>query len=201
MSDTDNARINVNVKAKFAMLAMLVMCAIVFVFSGCGGSADNTSEETTEIPYDTPDTYHTALVLDGSWALLDQEVSITADLGDDPLDMYLVTASLIFSDTEIFGSRGISTITTHESWRMIVDSDTRRYLGIVPVNIDNQVMSMIKSGADKWRCELSDVYKTVMNIEILAENLIQITEHRLTAVSGDQGVEYDAVLTFRKKEN
>ena len=189
---------NVN---KLSLWAVVLMSLIVFVFSGCGGSADNNTEESTEIPNNNPDTYNTAWVLDGSWAVLDQEVNITADLGENTLDMYLVTASMIFSDTEILGSRGLSTITTHESWRMILEDDTRTYLGIVPINIDNQVMSMIKSGADNWRCELSDAYKTVINIEILAENLIQITEHRIAAVSGDQGVEYDAVLTFRKKEN
>ena len=179
---------------------MTVMCFLVFVFSGCGGSADtSSSSESSDIPNNNPDSYNTAAVLDGNWEVIDQEIAVDVDYGDAILNMYLVTASMNFTDTEITETRGISTVTLHESWRAMLNDETRSYFGIIPVNLDSQIMSMVKSGADNWRCELFDEYKTVLNIEILAENIIQVTEHRLAVINGSSGIEYDNVLTFRKK--
>ena len=179
---------------------MTVMCFLVFVFSGCGGSADtSSSSESSDIPNNNPDSYNTAAVLDGNWEVIDQEIAVDVDYGDAILNMYLVTASMNFTDTEITETRGISTVTLHESWRAMLNDETRSYFGIIPVNLDSQIMSMVKSGADNWRCELFDEYKTVLNIEILAENIIQVTEHRLTVISDGTGIEYDNVMTFRKK--
>ena len=180
---------------------MICICFAVFMFSGCGGSADSDSSDNlgTGIPNNNPESYNTAEVLEGNWEVIDQEIVINVDYGDSALDMYLVTASMTFTDTDITETRGISTATLHESWRAILDDDTRSYFGIIPVNLDNQIMSMVKSGADNWRCELFDEYKTVMNIEILAYNIIRVTEHRLAVISGSSGIEYDNVMTFRKK--
>ena len=179
---------------------MICLCSAVFVFSGCGGSADSSSgSESTDIPNNNPDTYNTASVLDGDWEVIDQEITLDVDYGDSSLNMYLVTASMTFTDTDITESSGNSIVTLHESWRAILDDETRSYLGIIPVNLDEQFMSMVKSGADNWRCELSDEFQTVLNIEILSENIIQVTEHRLAVISGDNGIEYDNVMTFRKK--
>ena len=179
---------------------MICMCFAVFMFSGCGGSADSSSgSESTDIPNNNPDTYDTASVLDGDWEVIDQEITLDVDYGDSSLNMYLVTASMTFTDTDITETRGISTVTLHESWRAVLDDETRSYFGIIPVNLDDQFMSMVKSGADNWRCELSDEFQTVLNIEILAENIIQVTEHRLAVISGSSGIEYDNVMTFRKK--
>ncbi len=170
---------------------MMCLCFVVFMLSGCGGSADSSSDSTSS--------YNTAEVLDGNWELIDQEVAIDVEYGESGLNMYLVTASMAFTDTDITQTRGISTVTLHESWRTMLADETRTYMGIIPVNLDNQVMSMVKSGADNWRCELFDEYKTVMNIEILAENMIQVTEQRLTVINDSNVIEYDNVMTFRKK--
>ena len=180
---------------------MICLCLSVFVFSGCGGSADTDSSDNlgTGIPNNNPESYNTAEVLDGNWEVIDQEVVINVDYGDSTLEMYLVTASMSFTDTEITGTRGLSTITLHESWRAVLDDDTRSYMGVIPINLDSEVMSMVKSGADNWRCELFDEFKTVINIEILAYNIIKVTEHRLAVINGSSGIEYDNVMTFRKK--
>ena len=180
---------------------MVYLCLAVFMFAGCGGSADTSSSESesTDIPNNKPDTYNTALVLDGNWEVIDPTIVINVDSGDSKLEMYLVTASMTFSDTEFTETRGFSTVTLLESWRTVLDNDTRSYIGIIPVNIDSQMMNMIKSGADNWRCELSDEFKTVLSLEILAENMIRVTEHRLALINGSSGIEYDNVMTFRKK--
>ena len=180
---------------------MICLCLSVFVLSGCGGSADTDSSDNlgTGIPNNNPESYNTAEVLDGNWEVIDQEVVINVDYGDSTLEMYLVTASMSFTDTEITETRGLSTITLHESWRAVLDDDTRSYMGVIPINLDSEVMSMVKSGADNWRCELFDEFKTVINIEVLAYNIIQVTEHRLAVINGSSGIEYDNVMTFRKK--
>lgn len=181
---------------------LFVLGLAMFAFSGCGGSADTEeSSESEDIPNNRPDTYDTADVLGGRWDVIDQEVKIEADYTDDiTLEMMLSTASLTFADTQITGTRGLSTVTLHETWNAYLDGDTRLYIGIIPINLDNEIVSMIKQGADNWRCEIQDMYKTVMNIEILAANLIKLTEHRIAPISGDILIEYDNELTFRKKE-
>ena len=185
---------------------MMIICLAVFSLSGCGGSKDSdTDTESTDLPNNSPDTYNTAAVLDGTWNVIDQEITATATYsGDVSLSMYLATASIIFSDTEITGSRGLSSVSIHESWRFSRENAAVGDVEVIPINLDNQVMSMVKSGADNWRCELFDTYKTVLNIEVFAQNLIQVTAHRVSVI--DEGmlsgtlIAYDTVLTFRKKE-
>ena len=180
---------------------MICLSLSVFMFSGCGGSADTDSSDNldTSIPNNNPETYNTAGMLEGIWEVIDQEIVINVKSGDSALEMYLVTASMTFTDTKITETSGSSTVTLHESWRTMLEGDPRQYLGIISVDIDNQVMSMMKSGADNWRCELSDEFNTVLNIEILEENIIQVTEHRLAVINDNSGIEYDNILTFRKK--
>ncbi len=186
-------------KIKFWSL-VLMLGLLVFAFSGCGGSADTGKESSGDIPSTDPDTYDTMTVLGGNWAVVDQEVSVSATYSNDlTLDMFLVSATMNFTDTQITGSRGITTLTLHESWQCILDGDTRVYIGIVPINLDEVVTSMIQSGADNWRCELYDAYRTVMNIEIKEEKLIQVSEHRIAMVDDVHGIEYETVLTFRKQ--
>ena len=185
---------------------MMIICVAIFTLSGCGGSKDSDTEtENTDIPNNTPDTYNTAQVLDGTWNVIDQEITATATYsGDVSLNMYLATASIIFSDTEITGSRGLSSVSIRESWRFTREDSSLADVEVIPIYLDNQVMSMVKSGADNWRCELFDTYKTVLNITVLAQNLIQVTAHRVAPL--DSGmlagmlIEYDTTLTFRKKE-
>ena len=188
---------------------MLALSMIVFMFAGCGGSADSSSSdsesENTELPNNTPDTYNIAAVLEGSWAVIDQEITAEATYSDDvSLNMYLVAASIVFSDTEITGTQGFSSVSIDETWRTTYDSDSFSNMEIIPINLDNQTMSMIKSGADNWRCEISDNYKTVMNIELLAKNLIQIKSRRVAFINSGMLsgmlLEYETTLTFRKKE-
>ena len=185
---------------------MMILCLAVFSLSGCGGSKDSESEtESTDIPNNNPDTYNTAAVLDGTWAVIDQEITATATYsGDVGVSMYLVTASMTFNDTEITGSRGLSSVSIRESWRFTENDSTLANVEVIPINLDNQVMSMVKSGADHWRCELFDTYKTVLNITVLAQNIIQVTAQRVVAM--DSGflaghlIAYDTALTFKKKE-
>ena len=185
---------------------MIILCMAVYTLSGCGGSKDSDSEtESTDLPNNNPDTYNTAAVLDGTWAVIDQEITATAAYsGDVGVSMYLVTASMTFNDTEITGTRGLSSVSLRESWRFSEDDSSQANVEVIPINLDNQVMSMVKSGSDKWRCELFDTYKNVLNITVLAQNLIQVSAHRVAAI--DSGflsgylIEYDTALTFRKKE-
>ena len=190
---------------------LIVLCMLVFNFSGCGGSADSSSSDNnsndnntnTEIPNNTPETYNTAYVLDGDWLLIDQEILIDDIVytNDASLTMYLVEASINFSDTEIFDERGISSVDFHESWRIFANADERIYLGIQSFDISEQHMNMSKSGADNWRCEFYyDTYKNVMNINIIQENMITITEHRAVSLNNVVFV-YDNVMTFKKKVN
>ena len=179
------------------------MISIAAILSGgCGGSADSSSSsEDSTISNNEPNTYDAQKILNGTWVVIDQEdISVAVDYGDDTLDMLLITANLTFSNTSINGSSGVSFITSHETWHAFLNADTRNYMGIQSVNLDNQVMSMMQSGADKWRCVLYDQYRTVFNIEVLAENVIQVSEHRIAVVGDSVGVEYEVTFTMRKQD-
>ena len=176
---------------------VIIMCSAAFLSGGCGGSADSASENTT-IANDEPDTYNTQEILNGTWIVIDQDnISVTVDSSN--LEMRLITASITLSNTNITGTSGVSFITSHETWHMFLGGDTRNYLGIQAVNIDNQVMSMIQSEADKWRCELYDQYRTVMNITVLSQNVIQVTEHRIAEINDTEGVDYEVTFTMKKQ--
>ncbi|MBQ7219731.1 MAG: hypothetical protein IJS28_02000 [Synergistaceae bacterium] len=182
-------------------LLVMVMCAAVCLSGGCGGSADSSDTSgDTSIPNDEPDTYNTQNVLNGTWVVIDQEeISITVDYGENTLDMLLVTASMTFSNTNIEGSSGVGFITSHETWHAFLNSGTRSYLGIKTLNIDDQVMSMKQSGADQWRCELYDQYRTVMYITVLSQNIIQVSEHRIADIDDNAGIDYEVTFTMKKQ--
>ena len=97
-------------------------------------------------------------------------------------------------------SDGVSFITSHETWHAFLDADTRSYMGIKTLNIDDQVMSMKQSGADKWRCELYDQYRTVMYITVLSQNIIQVQEHRLAVLDDSIEIDYDVTFTMKKQD-
>ena len=181
---------------------IMIVFAAAFLSGGCGGSADSSdsSEGDSSIPNDEPDTYNTQNVLNGTWIVIDpDDITITADYGEDTLEMLLITVSMTFSNTNINGSSGVSFITSHETWHTFLNADTRSYMGTQSINIDNQVMSMIQSGADQWRCELYDSYRTVMNITVLSETIIQVSEHRIAVLDDNTGIDYEVTFTMKKQ--
>ena len=178
----------------------MVICSAAFLSGGCGGSADSTSEDNTTITNDEPDTYNTQDILNGTWIVIDQDnINITAEYSDTTLDMSLITASITFSRTSITGTSGVSFITSHETWHAFLVGDVRQHLGIQSVNIDNQVMSMIQSEADTWRCELYDQYRTVMIITVLSPNVIQVSERRIAVINDTEGIDYEVTFTMKKQ--
>ena len=195
-------------KANFLWL-MLILSLAVFMFSGCGGSADSSSSdsdsENTELPNNLPDTYNTEAVLQGTWADIDQEMTVNAvysDSGDISLNLDLVTASMTFSDTQLTSTKGTATVSIHETWRTSLDSSLLEDTEIIPIEFNNQLASMLKSGADNWKCEMFDKYKNVLNIEVLAKDIIRVTSRKIALINSGTFsgtlIQYDTTLTFRK---
>ena len=182
------------------LIVMVVFCA-AFLAGGCGGSADSSSDtEDNTIANDMPDTYNTQDVLNGTWIVIDQDsINITVDYSSTTMEMRLITASLTFSNTNISGTSGVSFVTSHETWHAFLEGDVRTYMGVQTINIDNQVMSMIQSEADIWRCELYDQYRTVMNITILSPTVIQVSERRIAVINDTEGVDYEVTFTMKKQ--
>lgn len=178
---------------------MIALC--VFMFSGCGGSADSDSEDNkdTDAPNDYPDTYNTQNLLNGTWVVMGEEMpEITIASGDNNINMQLVTASMTFSNTKIDGSTGTSFITNHETWQAFLDVEPESYLGVQSINLDNQVMTMVQTGSDKWKCDIYDEYRTLMNIELLSEKRIQVYERRITVIN-NHAVQYEVTFNMRKQ--
>ena len=185
-------------------LLVIVMFGAVVLAGGCGGSADSSSDTSsgdTSVPNNEPDTYDTQDVLNGTWVVIDQEeISIAAEYGEDTMTLLLITASMTFSNTNITGSSGVSFITSHETWHAFLDTTPRSHMGIKSLNIDDQVMSMKQSGADQWRCELYDQYRTVMYITVLSQNIIQVTERRIAVIDDSVGIDYEVTFTMKKQD-
>ena len=195
-------------KSLSLFVIMIVMCFAMFTLSGCGGSADtssedsasgNSSEGNAEVPNDNPDTYTTQSILDGTWSITDHEtITITASYGDNEVDMTLITASLTFTNTSIDQTNGTSTVSGKEDWHVFENTDRRTYLGIKSFTFEDNSMIMIQSGADKWRCELDDEHRTVLVISLQSENIIQVTEHRV-AVINSISIEYEVTYSMKRQ--
>ena len=188
-------------KMKFWSL-LFVLGLAVFAFSGCGGSASSDSdEEDSSTPNSLPDTYDTAALLTGAWVFVgENESSITLTSGDETtLSMTLSAASLIISDVNIDNVGGTASITLHETWRAFLNGDSTEYYGLVPINMDNQIMSLTKTAKDNWRCDVYEPYRSSINIEILKEDIISLTENRVVAVEGMPARQYENTMSFRKQ--
>ena len=182
------------------VIVMLGLC--VFAFSGCGGSADTDSDSDSSTPNSLPDTYDTAELLSGAWEYIGEETSTVEIDSDDTytLSMTLAGASLVITDVNVNNTSGTARITLHETWRAFVDGDTTTYYGIIPVNIDAQTMSLTKTAKDNWRCDVYEPYRSTINIEILAEDIIQLTENRVADVGFLKAKQYENIMSFRKPQ-
>ena len=181
---------------------LLVLGLAVSAFSGCGGSADSENDSDSSTPNSLPDTYDTADVLSGAWEYIGEEAS-TVDIESDDnftLSMTLAGASLVISDVDVSNTSGTARITLHETWRAFVEGDTTQYYGIIPVNLDQQTMSLTKTAKDNWRCDVYEPYRSTINIEILAPDIIQLTENRVADVDLLKAKQYENTMSFRKPQ-
>ena len=182
----------------------LVMSLCVFMLSGCGGNVydEETSDEETqtdETPNNYPDTYDTASVLNGTWIMIEGADAITLDYEEDSIELQQISGTTIFSNTQLKNDTGVSFVTSHTSWHAFLDGDTRSYMGIVPIDIDDQVVNLTHIGSNKWRGEVYDAYRTVMEIEILSEKTITIQQKGVAFIDDTHGIDYDITFTFRKQ--
>lgn len=188
----------------FRALRMLaVIGLLVFAISGCGGGSldPETSTETEQtIPNDSPDTYDTQRLLEGSWRALDDSYEFSAE----DFSFRLNSALLAFSSTDIKGTVAQSKITSHQYWYTDYTSgDVVLDLGLRTLGLDfyGETGTMIHQGKDRWRCNIDGESKVVMNIEVLSETLIEVNYQGVTGVIHDNtGAAYDFTLTFRKEE-
>ncbi|MBQ7594875.1 MAG: hypothetical protein IJU48_11080 [Synergistaceae bacterium] len=181
----------------------LVMSLCVFMFSGCGGNVydEGTSEtpSTDETPNNYPDSYDTASVLNGTWIMIEGADSITLDYDENSIELQQISGTTIFSNTQLKEDTGVSFVTSHTSWHAFLDGDTRSYMGILPIDIDDKVVSMTHIGSNKWRGEIYDTYRTVMEIEILSDKTMTIQQKGVVFIDDTHGVDYDITFTFRKQ--
>ena len=189
---------------------LLIMILSVFMLSGCGGnvysgsSSDGTTTSEDQTPsIDSPDSSQTENILNGTWLMIEGAEGITLDYTSDSEDISIelsqISGTTIFSNAQINGETGTSFVTSHTSWRAFREGDTRLYLGIVPINIDDQVMTLTYAGSNKWHGEISDAYHTVMEIEILSERTLTIQQKGVAFIDSVHGVDYDITFTFRKQ--
>lgn len=180
----------------------LVMSLCVFMLSGCGG---NVYEEapvdppTDETPNNYPDTYDTASVLNGTWILIEGAEPITLDYEEDSIELQQISGITIFSNSQLKNDTGVSFVTSHSTWHAFLDGETRTYMGIVPIDIDDQVVSFAHVGSDRWRGEVHDAYRTVMEIEIISDKTMTIQQKGVAFIDNTHGIDYDITFTFRKQ--
>ncbi len=207
---------------------MSVMILAVFAFSGCGGgsldpqddsaSSEETSNENTDlaVPNDYPDTYDTARVLSGEWAIInetsDTANDITIEQGGTTVVLHFIASDVSFSNTEIAknkegntGNSGTSHVKGVMKWFATITVPSSTIVGDTPVttydiyretvsqDIDSDV-NMIRAGKDTWRCSfnLNGEYGqrgTAMDIKILSATtmLADIQDTFSMDVSGVEG--------------
>lgn len=181
---------------------MMVMAVAVFALSGCGGGSidESTSDGETPIPNNSPDTYDTEKVLEGSWQVVDSEYTFDAD----DFNFRLNSARLAFASTDIKGTVAQSKVSSRQEWHSTYTSgDTKFDLGInsLGLDFDSKTGTMIHQGKDRWRCNIDGDNKVLMNIVVSSDTLIQVNYQ---GVSGtlfqNTKAEYNFTLNFRKEE-
>lgn len=188
-----------------AWAVMMVMVMGVFTLSGCGGGSldpDTSDEAELTIPNNLPDTYDTEKILEGSWRVLDEEYTFSAEY----FSFRLNYAFLRFDSVDIMGTVTQSKVTSNQDWYTYYTGSTSsysRYLGMdsLGLNFERATGTMIHQGRDKWRCNVGGVNKIVMNITVLSENTISVNYQGVTDVLYNNiGAAYSFTLTFRKEE-
>ena len=187
-----------------AWAVMMVMLLAVFAVSGCGGGSldpeDSSGETEQSIPNNSPDTYDTQSILEGSWRALDDSYEFSAEY----LTFRLNSALLTFSSTDIKGTVAQSKVTSHQYWYAYYTYGTLYTdLGLQTLGLDfsGETGTMIHQGKDRWRCNVDGNSKVVMNIEVISENVITVNYQGVTgALYNGYGTAYNFTLTFRKEE-
>lgn len=186
---------------KFSLVFAVILC--VFIFAGCGGNVYDEepaeSPSTDETPNNYPDTYDTTSVLNGTWLLIENAENITLDYEGSSVELQQISGTTRFSNTQLKNDTGVSFITSHSTWHAFRDDETRTYMGIVPIDIDDQVVSLTHIGSNKWRGEVYDARRTLMEIEILSDKTIAIQQKGIAFIDEIHGVDYDIAFTFRKQ--
>lgn len=180
-----------------------VMGLFVFLVAGCGGGSldpeDSTETEQT-IPNNSPDTYDTEKVLEGTWRVSDSSYEFSAG----NFEFRLNSALLTFASTDIKGTVAQSKVTSVQEWYTDYTSgDVNVDLGIqsLGLNFNAQTGTMIHQGKDKWRCNIDGENKVLMNITVSSDTIIHVNYQGTTGVIYDNNsVGYNFTLNFRKEE-
>lgn len=176
----------------------LLLLVTVFMFSGCGGSLDPEEDTEPEIPVpnNLPDTYNATNVLEGTWLVTDDLPEMNPDdYESHDVLMRMASGYMVFSDVKTEGNTGTSYVSSHQEWHLWIDGN---YYGLVPIDIDSEVMNMIHVGADRWRCEIYDSERTVLNIEITSESTIRAAQIGVAPI-GENILRYNNTFNFRKQ--
>ena len=190
---------------KFGAFAlMMVMAVAVFALSGCGGGSldpdKSYDEETPSIPNNSPDTYDTEKVLEGSWQAVDSEYTFNADY----FNFRLNSARLTFASTDIKGTVAQSKVSSRQEWHSTYTSgDVRTDLGInsLGLDFDTKTGTMIHQAKDRWRCNVDGDNKILMNIVVSSDSFIQVNYQGVSGVLfQNTKAEYNFTLNFRKEE-
>ena len=181
----------------------VVMGLFVFLVAGCGGGSldpESSTETEQSIPNNSPDTYDTEKVLEGTWRASDSSYEFSAG----NFSFRLNSAVLTFSSTDIKGTVAQSKVTSvHEWYTDYTSGDVDIDLGIqsLGLNFNAQTGTMIHQGKDKWRCNIDGENKVLMNITVSSDTIINVNYQGTTGVIYDNNsVGYNFTLNFRKEE-
>ena len=184
---------------------LIVMGFAVFVLSGCGGGSLDTgdpidSEPQQTIPNNSPDTYDTQSLLEGSWMAIDS----TYQYSTEYFNFRLNSARLTFTSVDIKGTVAQSKVSSRQEWFADYESnDVYVDLGVqsLGLDFDSRTGTMIHQGKDNWRCNIDGDNKILMNITVSSDTIIRVNYQGISrSLYGSIGAEYDFTLTFRKEE-
>ena len=184
---------------------LILMGMSVFLLSGCGGgsldSGNPIDPETTEgIPNNSPDTYDTQKVLEGSWLAINS----TYEYSVKNFSFRLNSARLTFDSVDIKGTVAQSKISSRQEWfSFYTSSDVNIDLGVqsLGLDFDARTGTMIHQGKDRWRCNIDGDTKILMNILVSSDNVIQVNYQGTAGnLYRNTGADYNLTLIFRKQE-
>ena len=181
----------------------VALCLCVLFISGCGGSLDpQDNDNTTQtISQDVAPSFNVSEILNGNWSVIDESIATEINYdGNTYIELIMASVSFAFTGTEIHGNNGTALVTSFQTWREILNKNSvRTYLGFYNLNIDNELMTLTNAGANKWRGEVQDTDRTIINLEILSPEIMRVTQEGISEIYDNRGMNYSFTFTMRKR--
>lgn len=133
------------------VISLLVLA--VFMFSGCGGSLDDATDDTGGSSTKVYSTEETVKILGKTWRTYSGNAEVINDTGYTDNVMRLESSKMVLSDVAITGNTGTLTLSSDLKWKVTLGTESTKDK---TVQLPSKSMKIAKAGTNQWRCTTVD---------------------------------------------